>query len=67
MDTRMRIEAKAKSNREDALAAFIAKRAEIDAMLARLTALSADQLYTSPEEINWGHVGTIGHYADHAE
>ena len=58
-----RIEAKARSNRDDALAAFIARKAEIDAMLARLTALSADHFETSPEEINWGHVGTLGHYA----
>jgi hypothetical protein len=63
MRTRERIEARAKSNRERALAAFIARKAEIDAMLARLTALSADHFETSPEEINWGHVGTLGHYA----
>ena len=48
---------------ERALAAFIARKAEIDTMLARLTALSAEHFDTSPEEINWGHVGTLGHYA----
>ena len=63
MNTRERIEAKGKSNRERALDAFIAKKAEIDAMLARLTALSADHFDTSPDEINWGHVGNLGHYA----
>ena len=63
MSTRQRIEAKAKSNREQALVAFMAKKAEIDAMLARLTALSADHFETDPEEINWGHVGTLGRYA----
>jgi hypothetical protein len=63
MNTRERIDAKAKSNREQALAAFIARKAEIDAMLARLTALSADHFETSPEEINWGQVGILGHYA----
>ena len=63
METRMKIEAKAKSNREQALDAFMAKKAEIDTMLARLTALSADHFDTSPEEINWGHVGTLGRYA----
>ena len=41
----------------------MAKEAEIDTMLARLTALSADHFETNPEEINWGHVGTLGHYA----
>ena len=63
MNTRQRIEAKAKSNRENALDAFMARKAEIDTMLARLTALSADHFDTSPDEINWGHVGTLGHYA----
>jgi hypothetical protein len=64
MNTRQRIEAKAKSNREQALSAFMAKKAEIDAMVARLTALSADHFETNPDEINWGHVGTLGHYAN---
>ena len=63
MNTRQHIEAKAKSNRESALDAFMARKADIDTMLARLTALSADHFDTSPEEINWGHVGTLGHYA----
>ena len=63
MNTRQRIEAKARSNRDDAPAAFIARKAEIDAMLARLTALSADHFETSPEETDWDHVGTLGRYA----
>ena len=63
MDTRMRIEAKARSSPEQALTAFIAKKGEINAMLARLTALSDEHFETSPEEINWGHVGALGHYA----
>jgi hypothetical protein len=32
-------------------------------MLARLIELSDDHFDTSPDEINWGHVGTLGHYA----
>jgi ADP-heptose:LPS heptosyltransferase len=63
MNTPERIEAKTKSNRESALAAFITKKAEIDAMLARLTALSDDHFDTNPDEINWGHVGNLGRYA----
>ena len=63
MNTRQRIEAKAKSNREQASTAFMAQKAEIDTMLARLTALSADHFETNPDEINWGHVGNLGHYA----
>ena len=45
-----------------ALDAFIAAKTEIDAMLERLAALSADHFATSPDEIHWGHVGTLNHY-----
>jgi len=45
-----------------ALDAFLAAKFEIDAMLARLAALSADHFETSPEEIHWGHVGTLNQY-----
>lgn len=51
-------------NPASALDAFIAKKAEIDAMLERIKALSDDHFDTSPDEINWGHVGTLGHYAE---
>ena len=44
------------------LHAFIAAKTEIDAMLARLAALSADHFETGPDEIHWGHVGTLNHY-----
>mgnify|MGYP001248610397 CR=1 FL=1 len=47
---------------DKALDAFIAAKTEIDAMLERLAALSADHFETSPDEINWGHVGTLNHY-----
>ena len=50
-------------NRSNALNAFIAAKTDIDAMLARLTALSNDHFETNPDEINWGHVGTLTHYA----
>ncbi len=46
-----------------ALDAFIAAKTEIDAMLERLAALSADHFETHPDEINWGHAGTLEHYA----
>ncbi|WP_375572810.1 hypothetical protein ABWH93_06785 [Seohaeicola saemankumensis] len=45
-----------------ALDAFLAAKFEIDAMLERLAALSADHFETHPDEINWGHVGTLNHY-----
>ena len=51
-------------NNQVALDAFIARKAEIDRMLERLTALSGDHFNVSPCEINWGHVGTLAHYAE---
>ena len=45
-----------------ALAAFISAKTEIDVMLERLAALSADHFGCSPEDVNWGHVGTLDHY-----
>lgn len=45
-----------------ALDAFIASKAEIDAMLSRLMSHSVDHFGSSPEEVNWGHVGTLDHY-----
>ncbi len=54
---------KARRNKEAALTAFIGKKAEIDDMLARLQALSDDHFETNPDEINWGDVGTLEHYA----
>lgn len=47
-----------------AIDAFIARKAEIDAMLARLASLSDEHFNASPDEINWGHVGTLAHYAE---
>lgn len=44
--------------------AFIARKAEIDAMLARLVALSDDHFAVAPDEVTWGHVGTLAHYAE---
>ena len=54
---------KARRNREAALEAFIGRKAEIDGMLARLQALSGEHFNAQPDEINWGHVGTLEHYA----
>jgi hypothetical protein len=52
-----------KSN-DDALAAFIARKAEIDAMLQRLQALSDDHFGVAPEEVTWGDVGSLEHHAE---
>ena len=51
-----------KSN-DEALAAFVARKHEIDAMLDRLRALSDEHFGYSPDEVTWAHVGTLGHYA----
>ena len=50
--------------RRNALDAYMARKAEIDTMLARLTALSDEHFNVSPDEVDWGHVGTLAHYAE---
>jgi hypothetical protein len=50
--------------KQTALDAFIARKAEIDAMFDRLKSLSDDHFDTAPDDINWGHVGTLAHYAE---
>ncbi|WP_339950726.1 hypothetical protein [uncultured Albimonas sp.] len=45
--------------RPDALAAFLAKKTEIDAMLARLQGLSEDHFGADPEALTWGDVGGL--------
>jgi hypothetical protein len=52
-----------KSN-DDALAAFVARKTEIDAMLTRLQTLSDDHFGYSPGDVTWDHVGTLGYYAE---
>jgi hypothetical protein len=51
-------------SKQQALAAFVQKKAEIDAMLGRLQALSDDHFNYSPDHITWDHVGTLGYYAE---
>ena len=50
------------TDNSSALDAFVAAKVEIDAMLARLAALSADHFEIHPDEIDWGDVGTLNHY-----
>ena len=63
MQIRERIRAQRERRHGEALDAFIARKREIDAMLQRLTELSADHFGVDPDEVDWGHVGTLGHYA----
>jgi hypothetical protein len=66
MDAKMnaRIEKLNTRSSEQALAAFVAKKAEIDRTLTRLQALSDDHFGYAPDEITWGHLGTVEHYAE---
>ena len=52
------------SSNQDALAAFVQKKAVINTMLARLQSLRDDHFNYSPDEIRWDHVGTLGYYAE---
>ena len=54
---------RATATNDKALNAFITAKFEIDAMLARLAALSDDHFETCPDAINWNDVGTLNHYA----
>ena len=47
-----------------ALSAFIARKAEIDTMLERIAVLSGDHFEVAPDDVHWGHVGTLVHYAE---
>ena len=48
-----------------ALDAFIAKKAEFDAILARLQSLSAEHFNLAPDQIQWGHVGDLEFTLEH--
>ena len=50
------------TDNSEAVAAFLAKKAEIDTMLARLANLSADHFNAEPETLHWGHVGNLEFY-----
>ena len=50
--------------RRTARDAYIARKAEIDTMLARLKALSDDHFNVAPDEVDWCHVGDLGLYAE---
>ncbi len=59
-----RLKQQDKRKHEQALAAFVAKKLEIDAMLSRLQNLSDNHFNYSPDEITWDHVATLGYYAE---
>lgn len=42
-----------------AVSAFISRKAEFDALLVKLAALSGDHFGVLPDDVHWGHVGTV--------
>jgi hypothetical protein len=64
MKMSLRAPKKTSKSNDDALAAFVARKTEIDTMLTRLQALSDDHFGYSPDDIGWDHVGTLGYYAE---
>jgi hypothetical protein len=59
-----RTQPKTRKSNDDALAAFVARKAEIDAMLTRIQSFSDDHFGVGPDEVTWGDVGNLGHYAE---
>jgi hypothetical protein len=47
-----------------AIDTFIARKVDIDTMLARLQTLSDNHFNVAPEQVSWGHVGDLGRYAE---
>lgn len=62
MQNRERIDAGPRRRRDEAFDAFIARKGGIDAMLRRLTELSADHFGLEPDDVDWGRVGILAHY-----
>ena len=52
------------ADNSEALAAFAARKVEIDAMLQRLASFSDDHFGVTPDEVMWGHVGDLGFVAE---
>jgi hypothetical protein len=63
-DMNPKLQTRITKSREQALAAFVATKAEIDTMLTRLQELSDNHFNYSPDEISWAHVGTLENYAE---
>jgi hypothetical protein len=61
---RSRLQDQIAKSKEQALAAFVSKKAQIDTMLTRLQALSDDYFGYAPDDVTWAHVGTLERYAE---
>lgn len=53
-----------RTENQNPLDAFIAKKIEIDEILERLQTLSDEHFNVHPDEVHWGHVGTLQSYLD---
>lgn len=53
----------AKTEKHTALDAFIARKNEIDALLARIAAASENHFEVSPDAVHWGNTGSLDHAA----
>lgn len=47
------------TQKQDPLNSYIQKISHIDCLLKRLQAACDDHFYTSPDDVTWGHVGTV--------
>ena len=52
------------TEKRTALKAFIEHNEKINALLKRISAHTEDHLGVSPDEVNWGHVGTMAHMGE---
>lgn len=50
-------------NKPQAIEAFVAKKAQIDEMLARLQEFSDEHFNVSPDEVTWTDVSTLEAFA----
>ncbi len=48
---------------DKALESFLAAKARIDQILARIQTLSEEHFATDPNAVHWGDVGTLNHYS----
>lgn len=60
----MTIQHRRTADNVQALAAFVARKTEIDAMLQRLVSFSDDHFGVAPDDVTWGHVGDLGFVAE---
>jgi len=58
------LEKKMAVSKENALNKFIGQIGEISERLAELQEYTENHMNYSPEEINWGHVGTAGWFLE---